>query len=542
MADPLARTFDVLSTARSPVAIDLLILAADSKRAAIQDRAVAALLRRAATRCQTEVIRRLSKLSLAGRKALDEQGSRISGTLRQCLLHGDAELRTNAFTIVKTMDCFDQVPALIAILEQRDDPFQELACQTLQDLANRIFDHSQPGAGRRGGERPVRNLSQGRQIVLMGLEAACNRFADLAYGREVIECVLVLGDPDSTAVRKVFLQSSPACREVAANLLLTSKHAGVMHFLMGSMGQNYPNIKAFEAFENRCDPEFICHVLRTFPKRLSENQQKNYKQLTRIAWINDDLFPLEDIPSGLHESFSAFVQATGLALDDKIDVQKWLLLNGSMAGRQAATQILESIAPDSVRGILFGSLDSEDEDVQVWATSQLRSQGVPDSIRLLIERLDSPLPAVREAAREELASFDLSMVLNMFEHIDRNLCLRVGALIRKTDPDCVQELLDELNQPIRRRRIRAARAAEALGFASDVERGLLAMLSDDDSIVRRIAAEILVCIPTPEVIVGLTALLQDASPRVRDAAERSLAEIGRSRQKPHEAALPAHVS
>jgi hypothetical protein len=541
MADPLAKTFDVLTTARSLSAIDLLVLAVESKRTAIQERAVTALLRRGATRCQTEVIRRLPKLSAAGRKALEEQGSRISGTLRQCLLHGDTELRTNAFAIVKTMDCFDQVPSLISILEQRDDPFQETACQTLQEMVNRVYDQTQVGTGRRASDRPVRNVQQARQTVLMALEAALNRFADLSYAREVVECILVLGDPDSTAVRKIFLQSSSACREFAANLLLTSKHAGVMKLLMDFMGQNYPNVKAFEAFENRSDAEFVFHVLRAFPKRLSENQQKNFKQLTRFAWIHEDLLPLEEIPAGLHEAFSAYIQATGMNLDEKIEVQKWLLLKGSMAGRQAATQILESIAPDSVRGILFGSLDSENEDIQVWATSQLRSQGVPDSIRLLIERLDNPSAAVREAARGELASFDLSLVLNLFEHLDRDLCLRVGSLIRKTDPGCVQKLMDELNQPIRRRRIRAARAAEALGLAPDVERGLLAMLSDGDSIVRRIAAELLVCIPSPEVIVGLTALLQDPSPRVRDAAERSLGEIGRSRPQVQQPVEPASV-
>jgi HEAT repeat protein len=159
----------------------------------------------------------------------------------------------------------------------------------------------------------------------------------------------------------------------------------------------------------------------------------------------------------------------------------------------------------------------------------------------LIERLDSPLPAVRDAAREELASFDLSLVLNLFEHLDRNLCLCVGALIQKTDPACIQKLLEELNQPVRSRRIRAARAAEALGLASHVERGLLAMLSDEDSIVRRIAAELLVCVPSPEVIVGLTALLQDPSPRVRDVAERSLEEIGRSRTPSQATLQPAQV-
>jgi len=542
MADPLARTFDVLATAKSLAAVELLIAAVDSQRPAIQDRAVAALLRRAATRCQSEVIRRLPKLSASGRKLLEEQGSRLSGTLRQCLLHGDTELRTNGWAVVASMECYDQVPALLSILEQRDDPFQEAACQALGDLVNRLFERLHPGAGGRVNDRRVRNVPQARQTVLMALEAGCNRFADLAYPREVMECILVLGDPESSAVRKAFLQSSPACREMAGSILSTSKHPGVMRLLMEFMGENYPNIKAFEAFENRSDPEFVCHVLRAFPKRLSENQQKNYRQLTRIAWIADELVPLQTIPTGLHESLSAFVQATGMSLDEKIEVQKWLLLNGSMPGRQAATQILEAISPDSVRGILFGSLDSKDEVVQVWATSQLRSQGVPEAIRLLIERLDSPLPAVREAAREELASFDLSLVLNLFEQLDRNVCLRVGALIRKIDPSCTQKLLEELKQPIRSRRIRAAQAAEALGLAPDVERGLLAMLSDEDSLVRRIAAELLVCVPSPEVIVGLTALLQDSSPRVRDAAERSLADIGRSRSKGVERPEPQQVS
>jgi HEAT repeat protein len=531
MADPLSRTFDVLATAKSLAAVDVLITALDSKLPTIQDRAVAALLRRAATRCQTEVIRRLPDLSPAGRKLLEDQATRISGTLRQCLLHGDAELRTNGLTIVATMECYDQVPTLLTILEQRDDPFQEAACRTLQDLVNRLFEQSYLGAGRKANDRYQRNLPQARQTVLVALEAACNRYADLAYPREVVECILVLGDPDSGAVRKAFLQSPPACREMAANLLATSKHPGVMRLLMDFMGQNYPNTKAFEAFETRIDPEFVCHVLRTFPPRLSENQQKNFRQLTQVVWIADELLPLEAIPPGLHEPLVAFVQATGLSLDDKIEIQKWILLNGSMQGRRAATQILEAIAPESVRGILFGSLDSENEDVQVWATSQLRAQGVPEAIRLLIERLDSPLPAVREAARGELGSFDLSLVLNIFEQLDRNVCLRVGALIRKTDPGCIHKLLEELNNPVRRRRIRAARAAEALGLAPDVEKGLLAMLSDEDTIVRRIAAELLVCVPSPEVVVRLTALLQDSSERVRDAAERSLEEIGRLKHR-----------
>ncbi len=207
MPDPLARTFDVLATAKSLVAADLLIAALDSKLPLIQDRAVAALLRRAATRCQTEVIRRLPHLSSGGRKLLEEQGPRLSGTLRQCLLHGDAELRTNGLTIVATMECYDQAPALLSILEQRDDPFREAACHTLQELTNRLFEQIHLTGGRKASERHFRNLPQARQSVLIALEAACNRYADLAYPREVVECILVLGEPDSGAVRKAFMQS-----------------------------------------------------------------------------------------------------------------------------------------------------------------------------------------------------------------------------------------------------------------------------------------------------------------------------------------------
>ena len=51
------------------------------------------------------------------------------------------------------------------------------------------------------------------------------------------------------------------------------------------------------------------------------------------------------------------------------------------------------------------------------------------------------------------------------------------------------------------------------------------MLSDSDSQVRRTAAEVLADLPNAEVVAGLSAVLNDSSPRVREAAEQSLDEI-----------------
>jgi len=537
MADPLARTFDLLSESKATSAVDLLIVALDSKYAAIHEKAVVALLRRGATRCQTEVIRRLPALTTAGRRLLEEQGLRLSGTLRQCILHGDGELRTHAFEVVSAAQCYDQVSTLLQVLQKADDPSHADVCQTLQTLVNRLYEQIHLGGARRtGGDRLQRNLPQIRQTVLSALDGACSQFETLSCKTEVLESILILGDPDAFSVRKVLLHSTPTCRDLAGYLLMSSTHPGVMRLLMEFMKHNYPIPKALDAFEQRTDPEFVCFVLAEFPKILNENQQKNFKQLTEIDWITHQLLPLESIPPSLHESLVWFVQATGLSHEEKTAVQKWVLLHGSVQGRAAAGQVLEASDPACVRGVLFDSLDSEEEDVQAWATSQLRTQGVPEALQLLIERLDSPLPAVREAARGELHGFNLELLLGIFEQLEPGVGLRAGALLQKIDPDCHQKLLAELNNPVRRRRIRAAQAASRLGLAHTVKISLLVMLSDPDSQVRRTAAEVLADIPNADVVAALTAALNDSSPRVREAAEQSLDAIQKRGLQPSQPA------
>jgi HEAT repeat protein len=71
------------------------------------------------------------------------------------------------------------------------------------------------------------------------------------------------------------------------------------------------------------------------------------------------------------------------------------------------------------------------------------------------------------------------------------------------------------------------RAAQALGLAMDVQQNLLDLLADGDTQVRRTAAEVLGGVPTPDVVAGLAELLNDSSPRVRDAAEHALEKLQR---------------
>ena len=66
-------------------------------------------------------------------------------------------------------------------LEKRGDTFEDAACQTLQDLVIRLYEHWHQPSARRFGDRGLRNLPQVRQMVLTALEGACNRFENLRH-------------------------------------------------------------------------------------------------------------------------------------------------------------------------------------------------------------------------------------------------------------------------------------------------------------------------------------------------------------------------
>jgi HEAT repeat protein len=220
-----------------------------------------------------------------------------------------------------------------------------------------------------------------------------------------------------------------------------------------------------------------------------------------------------------------FVAAINLPQEEKLAVQAWLVQNGSAEGRLAASSILSSLDSGAVEQIIFNSLNSGEESIQAWATSQLRPQHIPETFSLLIERLDSPLEAVREAAREELSSFNVDMLLGIFDHLDPEICRRAGELTLKIDPECCFKLSRELAHPVCRNRIRAARAARMLGLHRRVLPALLAMLEHSDSLVRRTAVEVLDDVATREVIMALERLHDDPSPRVRETVAASLRKL-----------------
>lgn len=526
MPGPISTTFSVLGSTANAHAVELLITALDLPDESIRSAAVSALLERRSMRGIVEVIRRLNSLSQPVRDELRNQGQRVAPAVKQSLLHGDNELQKLALQHVQeTGDC-EHIGALLELALVDRGEVGECALQILSGLINRLYEFINFGTAR-PGEAIIRNPSWIRQSAIAELEKACSN-GKHRFGQELVELILVLGDGDSAVVRKLLSQSSPECRQLADKAMLESTHPGVMNLILSFMSKNYPPTIALQAVARRKDPEFICHWLRWFPARLSEIQQKNFHQVETVAWIQPRKLSLEFVPAALQKNLVGIVSSLGISAVHKTAVQEWLVRHGSLEGRLAASEVLSQLDERQVENIIYTSLDAEDEQVQAWATSQLRSQHIPEAVTLLLERLDSPLESVREAARNELGSFNLNYILEGYENLSPEAARRAGALIQKIEPDCISKLAAEIASPVLRKRTRAARASLALGLHTKVVAPLLTMLDDTDQLARRIAIEVLSYIPLPEVTASLKMLLDDPSPRVRDDAAKALEKFRRA--------------
>ena len=199
-----------------------------------------------------------------------------------------------------------------------------------------------------------------------------------------------------------------------------------------------------------------------------------------------------------------------------------MLQHGTPAAKEAAIDMLRKMDTAEVTEMVLESLDSEDPIQQAWATCQLRAQHVPDAMNLLINKIDSPVEEVREAARQELSSFDVEYVLEHFEEFHPQVCPSVGKLLQKLNPRCIVDLSRAMAHPLRKRRMQAARCAYALKLHDQVVPALAALLEDADDLVRRTSAEILATISSSAARQALATLVNDANTRIREMAVKAL--------------------
>ncbi len=525
MPGPIAKTFQMLSATSNPFAGEVMVGALDVPIPSIQNEAIQAIIRRGSVREQIEAIRRYPGFSAEIRRQLEDSAPSMVPAIRQCLLVGRGELEPAALELTRAGEAFGVMETILDILRSDQSELYEEAVNTLRYLVNRLYEAV---SGQRGPDQPpLKNIDQTRHNAVTALDKSLAHFYELAHPEVVVEAIFVLAGPGHAAAQKLFSEGSVECRSLARETLFQSRHPGVMRFLLDSLSKPYPPSRVLEAIQQRDDPEFVLATLRWTPGRWTSTQERNLRQIEELAWLKADGEMLELIPEDLQTALIAFTSAAGLSRDAKLAVRQWVVRFGCPEARTAAIAVLEELDSTTVKEIVLDGLDSEDPSVQAWATGQLRSQQVPDALQRLIEQLDNPEACVQAVARQELQGFDLECLLSRFESLSPAARENAGGLLRKIDPDCLGKLFREYQHPIRRRRVRAIRGTLAYGFQIEASAALLAILREDDALLRRSAVEVLAHVPTPDVVTALQAMRNDPSDRVRDAVEQALAALAK---------------
>jgi len=290
-------TFALLATSSNATAVTVLTAALAVPDSRIQALAVDTLLVRRHLAAQIEIVRRLMEFPKAVWDVLDKHKGTLGGTLRQCLLGTDELLQRNALRLTEVLEDYALIPTLLNMLEHRDDALRPEIPAVLAMLVNHLYEHLQFGrdasgqaVGRVGNVHVATFLRDAQRIrhqTLASLETSTQRF-HLHECLLVVEAMFILGDSENILVKRLLRESPDEIREVAESVLWTSKHQAVLDLICQSLQQNYPLPQALEAFERRQYPEFVCHVLQHWPRKLSPTQQRNYHEIHSLPWLSEE--------------------------------------------------------------------------------------------------------------------------------------------------------------------------------------------------------------------------------------------------------------
>ena len=217
--------------------------------------------------------------------------------------------------------------------------------------------------------------------------------------------------------------------------------------------------------------------------------------------------------------------ASGMPRLQAFKTIKYLLQHGKPGGRQSATEALADFQGAEANALVQKAVNDKDPEVQARALSQLRQRGTAGALPLLIERLDSPHEAVREAARGSLTEFSFSRYLAGFETLDDEVRESTGRLVKKVDPKSGELLQAELTSKVRSRRLRGLAMAAAMDMAAELQETLIELLQDEDHMVRQEAVHLLGTQNNATARKAIEQALEDSSLMVREVAAAALEEL-----------------
>ncbi len=514
-------TFELLGATPNDAAVNVLIPALDSGEPAIAEGALSAIFERRSVAGQREVLRRLHTINDRWRLIIEQARGRMSQALRDALLSGDRQLCVNACQAILWLREYDLMPALINALEDQSNEHAGQACDTLLELADRLYEEI--AAPRDYRER--RDPQIVRRNVAGCLELSVSRFSHHKQ-KQVVESFLLLVNRDNAALKQILMDPHHASYLPTVDVLLHSQRVGVMRLVLSYLEDRHAPMTCINVLTRRCDPPFIQNLLERIGDSPSGNVAVNLKRIVSIPWIDDQSKVLDELDAQSQARVVRLIAASGMKRLEAFATIQYLLRQGKVEARRVAVQALVEFTGADANALAIESLEDDDPQVQAGAVAQLRSRGIPGALGKIIERLDSPHTEVVEAARASLSEFRFARFLASYDTLEDNVRRSTGMLVKRVDPETGHLVSQELISKSRTRRLRGLDVVYTIELIDLVEGSVIdLLLGDEDHVVRIEAARALGGSRTAAAQGALGEALADRSVMVQEAAQESLEHI-----------------
>lgn len=517
MSTGFSATIRLLSETKNEAAVAVLVAGLDAPRREIREACLAAILSRRSPAAHLEVLRRLHTLDERGVALVRQQQGRMTQALRDALFDGDSQLCANGCTAAVWFREYDLVPALIAALEEQSNPNADKAGDTLIELAEQLYAELAAPQGKDHALSPQII----RHRVVGDLERSAGRFGSHRR-RQVIEALAMLAKRDNATIRRQLLDPRHPAFVVLVDVLTHSRSAGVMRLLLTFLDDPDAPMAVLKCAAKRSDLKFVRHFLRKVGREPKQTVKQNLKRIQSVAWIRDGLGLLDELDDLEQHAAVALVMYSGMPRGEAFVAVERLLVDGRPAGRRAAAEALAQFQGAEANRLALAALEDSDPQVQASAIRQLRHRGIPGVLPRLVEMVDSPHASVRDAVRESLAEFSFPRFLAAFDMLEDEVRRSTGRLVRKLDPQAIPLLKEEMESQVRSRRLRAVAMARAIDVVDELEEAIVALLNDEDYLVRVEAALALGDCDSLGSLDALEDAEQDPSMSVREAVRTSL--------------------
>ena len=531
----LELTLHTLAKTNNEAAVGVLMPALDSPDAAVQQGALAALLDRRSPTGQTEILKRLADHAMQWRPIIEGRPGRMTHALRDGLLGSDQTLcRTSCQAIVWFRE-FDLFPALVTAAEDETHANADLAAATIVELADLLYEEQ--SARRTGPDRRDPQLL--RRNATATLESSVARFGR-HHRREPVVAFVSLASRDNATLRQILADPRNPAYLAIIDAMLHEQHSGVVRLLLAFLEDPHAPTAALSVMGRRSDEKFTRSLLRKIGFEPSPAAARNLKRIDALAWLQHDLDWFDSLDEAAQHSLVRLVALSGVHRDEAFGFIERMLRWGNAGGRRAAAKALAPFHGAQANALCLAALEDSDPQVQAEAAAQLRPRSIPGALTHLIALVDGPVEVVRQAARTALAEFTFERFLASFDTLEDDVRSSTGVLVKKVSPHAVQALGEELRAKSRTRRIRGLAMARAMEIVPEVELQIVALLADEDHLVRVEAARALAASTSPAAREALRQSLLDRSVVVQEAAEQSLQVLAaRSSGRPSAGNPPA---